>query len=169
MLTQDCPITLSIVDSLSGMLKDGKVVSPLSNEDFDFPSSMVFHKGVEVDSIFVVLKKTPKLDNAYCRVVLQIESNEYFMVGETTYCQAKIYFTSAISTPAWWNEKIVDYYLGEFSPKKYEVFCREIKVTDLMDVEEKYIREYALQFKRYLEANPEYEADGSRMVVSVIG
>ena len=63
----------------------------------------------------------------------------------------------------------MDYYLGEFSPKKYEVFCREIKVTDLTDVEEKYIREYALQFKRYLEANPEYEADGSRMVVSVIG
>ena len=169
LLTQDCPITLSIVDSLSGMLKDGKVVSPLSNEDFDFPSSMVFHKGVEVDSIFVVLKKTPKLDNAYCRVVLQIESNEYFTAGETAYCQAKIYFTSAISIPAWWNETIVNYYLGKFSPEKYEVFCREIKVTDLTDVEEKYIREYALQFKRYLEANPEYEADGSRMEVSVIG
>ncbi len=169
LLTQDSPITLSIVDSLSGMLKDGKVISPLSDEDFAFPDPMVFHKGVEVDSVFVILKKTAKLDNAYCRVVLQIESNEYFTAGETAYRQAKIYFTSAISTPAWWDETIVNYYLGEFSPEKYLVFCQEIGVTDLTDVEEKYIREYALQFKRYLEANPQYEADGSKMVVSVIG
>lgn len=168
-MTQDCPITLSIVDSLSGMLKDGDVVSPLSDEDFALPDLMVFHKGVVVDSVFVVLKKTAKLDNAYCRVVLQIESNEYFTAGETDYCQAKIYFTSAISIPTWWDETIVNYYLGVFSPEKYLVFCQEIGVTDLTGVEEKYIREYALQFKRYLEANPQYEADGSRMEVSVIG
>lgn len=169
LLTRDCPITLSIVDSLSGILKDGKVVSPLTADDFAFPDPMVFHKGVETDSIYVVLKKSPKLDDAYCRVVLQIEANDYFMVGETLYSRAKIYFTSAISQPAWWDETIEDYYLGEFTPEKYEVFCREIKVTDLTDVEEKYVREYALTFKRYLEANPQYEADGSRMEVSVIG
>lgn len=169
LLTRDCPLALSVVDSLSGMLKDGKVVAPLSDTDFAFPDPMVFRKGVEVDSIFVVLKKTAKLDDAYCRVVLQIETNEYFSIGMTTQRQAKIYFTSAISQPAWWDEKIEKYYLGKFSPKKYEVFCREIKVTDLTDVEEKYVREYALQFKRYLEAHPEYEEDDSRMVVSVIG
>lgn len=169
LLTEDCPIRLSVIDSLSGLLQDGKVVSALSDEDFAFPEQMIFHKGVNVDSIFVVLKKTAKLDNAYCRVVLQIMPNDYFEVGETAYRQAKIYFTSAIDTPLWWDEDIVDYYLGVFSPKKYEVFCREIGVTDLTDVEEKYIREYALQFKRYLEANPEYELDGSRMKVSVIG
>ena len=37
LLTEDCPIKLCVVDSLSGLLKDGKVVSPLSDADFAFP------------------------------------------------------------------------------------------------------------------------------------
>ncbi|MFR7876178.1 MAG: hypothetical protein ACLU4J_07155 [Butyricimonas paravirosa] len=97
LLTEDCPIKLCVVDSLSGLLKDGKVVSPLSDADFAFPDEMVFHKGMNVDSVFVVLKKTAQLEDAYCRVVLQIEPSEFFEVGETVYSQAKIYFTSAIS------------------------------------------------------------------------
>ena len=106
---------------------------------------------------------------AYCRVVLQIEPNEFFEIGETIYSQAKIYFTSAISIPGWWDETVNKYYLGGFTPKKYEIFCREVGVTDLTGVEEKYIREYALKFKRYLEAHPEYEDDGTRITVTVIG
>ena len=169
LLTEDCPIKLCVVDSLSGLLKDGKVVSPLSDADFAFPDEMVFHKGVNVDSVFVVLKKTAQLEDAYCRVVLQIEPNEFFEIGETIYSQAKIYFTSAISIPGWWDETVNKYYLGGFTPKKYEIFCREVGVTDLTGVEEKYIREYALKFKRYLEAHPEYDDDGSRITVTVIG
>ncbi len=169
LLTEDCPIKLSVVDSLSGLLEDGKVVSPLSDADFAFSDQLIFHKGVNVDSVFVILKKTARLEDAYCRVVLQIESNEFFEVGETVYSQAKIYFTSMISIPQWWDETIVEYYLGGFTPKKYEIFCREVGVTDLTGVEEKYIREYALQFKRYLEAHPEYEDDGTKISVTVIG
>ena len=145
------------------------MVSPLSDADFAFPDEMVFHKGVNVDSVFVVLKKTAQLEDAYCRVVLQIKPNEFFEVGETVYSQAKIYFTSAISIPGWWDETVDKYYLGGFTPKKYEIFCREVGVTDLTGVEEKYIREYALKFKRYLEAHPEYEDDGTRITVTVIG
>ena len=45
-----------------------------------------------------------------------------------------------------------------------------LKTLELIDgVEEKYIREYALQFKRYLEAHPEYEDDGTKISVTVIG
>ena len=122
LLTEDCPIKLCVVDSLSGLLKDGKVVSPLSDADFAFPDEMVFHKGMNVDSVFVVLKKTAQLEDAYCRVVLQIEPNEFFEVGETVYSQAKIYFTSAISIPGWWDETVDKYYLGGFTPRKYEIF-----------------------------------------------
>ena len=107
--------------------------------------------------------------DSLCRVVLQIEPSEFFEVGETVYSQAKIYFTSAISIPGWWDETVNKYYLGGFTPKKYEIFCREVGVTDLTGVEEKYIREYALKFKRYLEAHPEYEDDGTRITVTVIG
>lgn len=67
------------------------------------------------------------------------------------------------------TETVNKYYLGGFTPKKYEIFCREVGVTDLTGVEEKYIREYALKFKRYLEAHPEYEDDGTRITVTVIG
>ena len=169
LLKEDRPISLSIVDSLSGLLEDGRVVRPLEEDDFAFPETMMFHKGVNVDSIFVKLRKSPKLDDAYCRVVLRVEANDYFAVGETAYSYTKIYFTSMISQPVWWDETVVDYYLGAFTPKKYEVFCREVGVTDLTGVEEKYIREYALEFKRYLEAHEEYEEDGTRMTVTVIG
>ena len=50
-----------------------------------------------------------------------------------------------------------------------DLLLREVGVTDLTGVEEKYIREYALKFKRYLEAHPEYEDDGTRITVTVIG
>ena len=78
-------------------------------------------------------------------VVLQIEPNEFFEIGETIYSQAKIYFTSAISIPGWWDETVNKYYLGGFTPKKYEIFCREVGVTDLTGVEEKYMQEVCLE------------------------
>ncbi|MFR7809587.1 MAG: DUF4843 domain-containing protein [Butyricimonas faecihominis] len=130
-----------------GIVEDGKVVSAF-RWDLHF-DEMVFHKGMNVDSVFVVLKKTAQLEDAYCRVVLQIEPSEFFEVGETVYSQAKIYFTSAISIPGWWDETVNKYYLGGFTPKKYEIFCREVGVTDLTGVEEN-IYGYALKFKRYL-------------------
>lgn len=169
----EIPIELELTGRILEEDKEIKIsVDELSNvteDDVVFPDKFVFRANKTVDTVYVTIKKTPKLDSDTCKLVLNIEDNFNFKRGKLTYCKSKIYFTSTVSKPDWWDSDIEKAYLGEFSAAKYTLFCQVTGVTDLTDVELSMVRQYALTFKRYLVENPTQEEDGSWMEVTVIG
>lgn len=133
------------------------------------PEKFVFKANKTIDTLYLTLRNTPELETGKYKLALRIEDNENFNPGFKNNCLRKIYFTSMVSKPKWWNEEIRGVYLGDFSAKKYLLFCEVTGQTDLTDINPSLIRQYALTFKRYLLDNPTQEEDGSWMEVTVIG
>ncbi len=97
-----------------------------------------------------------------------------FFAGPFEFRFANIIFSDMVSKPSWWDDDVTDFYLGEYSEKKFKLFMEVTKVGDLSDSNESEIRSYAIIFKYYLikekeEGRTVYEEDGSEMNVSVIG
>lgn len=142
--------------------------STATEDDVIFPEKFVFKANKTVDTLYFSLKKSQKLESDTCKLVLRIEDNINFKRGIKEYSLRKIYFTSVVSKPLWWDEDIENFYLGEFTPVKYNLFCKVTGKNDLTDVNPSLIRQYALTFKRYLIENPSY--DGDKLIeIPVIG
>jgi len=73
-----------------------------------------------------------------------------------------------ISQPEWWDETVINSYLGPYSDKKFRLFLSEIYSGDYgaLSADEK--RAYALQFKEYVEQNDIREDNNEPMVVPVV-
>jgi len=166
------PIELALTGNLLKEDKEFKLSidesSTATADDFEFEEELVFKANKSLDTIYMNLKKTSKLSTDTCKLVLKIEENANFKKGVKEYLLRKIYFTSVVSKPEWWDDEITGTYLGEFSAAKYLLFCKVVKVNTLTGVEQSVIRQYALVFKRYLNANPSY--DGDKLIeIPVIG
>ena len=85
------------------------------------------------------------------------------------YNKTIIRINNMVSEPDWWDRDIVNYFLGDYSEKKYTKFIEVTGVSDPSGASSDQIRYYSLEFKRYLEKNPQYEEDNSLMTVPVIG
>jgi len=166
------PIELALTGKL---LTEGKEFrlsidesSTATADDFEFEDKLVFKANKSVDTVYMNVKKSLKLANDTCKLVLRIEENENFKVGVKEYLTRKIYFTSVVSKPEWWNKEITEIYLGEFSAAKFLLFCEVLKLNSLEDVRPTIIRQYALIFKRYLNTHPSY--DGDKLIeIPVVG
>ena len=137
--------------------------------DFSLPDSFTFRPESEVDTFYVKLNYSPKLDNEKVRIVLELEETPDFKLGMTDSRVAIIWFHNNLVKPGWWNTTVSSYYLGPYSEAKYKLFLEVVKV-DLDGADNSLIRHYTLVFKKYLEdrkaaGNPALEDNGTEMTV----
>jgi len=143
--------------------------STATEDDFELPEILKFKAGEVRDTINLTLNKSEKLNDSIYKLVLKIVPNSNFKKGITERSILKVYFTSQVSQPTWWDDDIESVYLGEFSAEKYNLFFEVTGQSDLTNMHLSMVRQHALKFKRYLAENPTYEKDGRLMTVTVIG
>lgn len=139
--------------------------------DFSLPETFTFRPESAVDTFYVRLNYSSKLDHEKFRIVLELEDTDDFKLGMTESRVAIIWFHNNIVRPDWWTSAVSSYYMGNYSEAKYKLFLEVVKV-DLDGADNSLIRHYALVFKRYLEerkaaGNPALEDDGTEMKVLV--
>lgn len=137
--------------------------------DFSLPEKFTFRPESEVDTFYVKLNYSSKLDKEKVRIVLELDETPDFRLGMTDSRVAIIWFHNNIVKPGWWSSSVTSYYLGTYTEAKYKLFLEVVKV-DLDGADNSLIRHYTLVFKKYLEdrkaaGNPALEDDGTEMTV----
>lgn len=141
-----------------------------ATEEYELPE-LVFHKESFRDTIFVTIHKTARMESGSFNLKFSLESNENFLATQTGFLEAEFRVTAQIAWPSWWNQSVVDFYLGAYSDKKFELFSQNIFTGDYGELSESEKRLYALQFKYWLEKqDPKIcEEDGTQMKVAIQG
>lgn len=139
------------------------------DSDFSLPDEFTFRPESDVDTFYVRLNYSSKLDKEKVRVVLELDKTADFGLGMTDSRVAIIWFHNNIVKPGWWTSSVTSYYLGTYTEAKYKLFLEVVKV-DLDGADNSLIRHYTLVFKKYLEdrkaaGNPALEDDGTEMTV----
>ncbi len=137
--------------------------------DYSLAEQFTFHPESQVDTFYVKLNYSSKLDNEKVRIVLELEETPDFKLGMTDSRVAIIWFHNNLVKPSWWSSSVSAYYLGPYSDAKYKLFLDVVKV-DLDGADNSLIRHYTLVFKKYLEdrkaaGNPALEEDGTEITV----
>ena len=137
--------------------------------DYSLAEKFTFRPESQVDTFYVKLNYSSKLDNEKVRIVLELEETPDFKLGMTDSRVAIIWFHNNLVKPSWWNSSVSAYYLGTYSDAKYKLFLEVVKV-DLDGADNSLIRHYTLVFKKYLEdrkaaGNPALEEDGTEITV----
>lgn len=137
--------------------------------DYSLAEKFTFRPESQVDTFYVKLNYSSKLDNEKVRIVLELEETPDFKLGMTDSRVAIIWFHNNLVKPSWWNSSVSAYYLGPYSDAKYKLFLEVVKV-DLDGADNSLIRHYTLVFKKYLEdrkaaGNPALEEDGTEITV----
>lgn len=142
--------------------------------DFTLENDYIWKANREKDTIYVKLHKTENLSSQMLRLVLNIAENENFRPGPAGQAKSRmIVFTSQAIRPAWWNQQIIDYYLGEYSDDKYALFIEKAGISDMSEMNATQKRYYSLKLKYYLiemkdKNTPVMDGD-IEMTVPVIG
>ena len=124
-----------------------EIVPPDENLDEEVMAELVPQK------IYVKFKNDKYFDNNQDTLTLKIvDTDDLLSVGDE-YGRAVFIVTAKTAKPLWWDDSITDYYLGEYSESKYRHFMTATDKFDLTDLPVGLIREYSIEFKRYLEAN----------------
>lgn len=137
--------------------------------DYSLAEKFIFRPESQVDTFYVKLSYSSKLDNEKVRIVLELEETPDFKLGMTDSRVAIIWFHNNLVKPSWWSSSVSAYYLGPYSDAKYKLFLEVVKV-DLDGADNSLIRHYTLVFKKYLEdrkaaGNPALEDDGTEITV----
>lgn len=148
---------------------------------FTLPENTSFAPGEYTATAAITFIRTEEMKTADLRLVLRLEANENFGLGQFDY-QYKIFrINDKISRPAWWTtaaeagaSSVETVFLGRYSDKKFEEFIKVTGKVDLSAADYAEKRTYALQFKYYLQEKSNagqtiYEDDGNKMVVNVVG
>ena len=147
-----------------------------SAEDFTVEKLQTFHAGVLKDNLKITLHKTAHLDNETVKVAVRLVPNETFGLAEylgtneyTKAITASVSFDNKLSKPLWWDQNIVDNYLGEWTATKYLFFIESCggEVLDLTDYDADEIRLLAMKFKKDIKVNGWCEDDGQPITVPV--
>lgn len=137
--------------------------------DYSLAEKFTFRPESQVDTFYVKLNYSSKLDDEKVRIVLELNETPDFKLGMTDSRVAIIWFHNNLVKPSWWSSSVSAYYLGPYSDAKYKLFLKVVKV-DLDGADNSLIRHYTLVFKKYLEdrkaaGNPALEDDGTEITV----
>lgn len=140
----------------------------LEGTEYQLPE-LVFHKEDFLDTIFVTVHRTERMESAVYNLKFSLASNENFHATQTGALDAEIRVTAQIAQPAWWTKDVETFYLGTYSDKKFMLFTQHIFVGDYGELDDSEKKYYALLFKYWLQENPQSEEDGSLMKVAIQG
>lgn len=126
------------------------------------------------DTIRIRMNRSQRLDDfpQGIRLVVKLMPSSDVVVGQYERSKAIIILTKDAVKPLWWDEEVNYELLGTYSPKKYKLFLQNIEGA--YELDEKMIaenpskaRQLAIDFKKWLDKNPQVEEDGSKMSVNV--
>lgn len=152
---EDLEYRLEMIDSLS-TAKDG---------DFVLPEKMIFRKGLQQDTVTILVHKTDHMSAGDVVAVFKIVENENFQPGYFNRQRITLTANNVISKPLWWTKEIDEVYFGIYSRKKYVTFYNFSKLDTIVGLEPFEIREVARNLKEYIRENNIKEEDGSPMVI----
>lgn len=139
-----------------------------ATEEYELPE-LVFHKESFRDTIFITVHRTDRMETATYNLKFSLESNDNFHATQTGFLEAELRVTAQIAQPSWWNQSVVDFYLGTYSDKKFELFAQNIFTGDYGELDDSEKQFYALKFKYWLAEHPQTEDDGTQMKVAIQG
>lgn len=154
-------------DTRYNIVVDTKYSTAVEGTHFTLPpaSEMVFRAGHVRDTCYLTLLRKSEMQTTTMLIVLRIESNENFITGQRDYLVNAFKVSDKIARPAWWNSRVVSYYLGEYSDKKYQLFMDVTGKGDLTGWNDSRIRAITMDFTNYLRSEKSqgrevFEADG---------
>jgi hypothetical protein len=153
---------------------DRQFTTAVEGTHFKLPTTTTFKPGVMRDTLPITFYRTADMKTNTFRLVLRVEENDAFKLGQLQY-QYKVFIVhDNISRPEWWTEAAT--YLGTYSDKKYQKFIDVTGIADMTGATFSELRIRALQLKYWLEeykaANdgiPMTEDNGDEMVVPING
>ncbi len=153
--TDTIPLVIKLIGHIAE--RDRKITLVVNSDsttalsaDFALPANIVLPAGKHIDTIALVLVKSPKLLENKFRIYLELKESEDFKTGPVTNVFADIVFSDMLSRPAWWDALIVSNFLGTYSDAKYRLFIEATGVADLTDMSESEKRAYAQIFRDFL-------------------
>ncbi len=157
-LSADAEYKMTIVDTLTSV-GDGMVT---------LPDKFIFKKGVVSDSLWLTIHADKVPENGEFYITLRIVENENFGVGYKGYTDVKLWFNNMNTKPDWWDSRIVDVYLGEWSSEKFNTLVIATGgITSFEGLAASEMRLYSLMLKDYIEEKGVTEANGDPMVVPI--
>lgn len=161
------------------VVNDEKYTTALP-QDYTLPKEQIFHAGVFEDVVKLTLHNTENLNNdKELTLTIRLVPNENFgladYMGEAGFntwteesVTATVTFNNKISKPGWWDDRITNLFLGQYTDAKYSYFIMSTGVSDLTDLGFTEIRMLALHFKDDLLLHPEWtEPNGDPIILAV--
>lgn len=137
------------------------------NVHFSLPEKTVFKPGAIIDTAYVTFYLKPEMETAAFRLVVELEANENFELGQLEHQMNIFWVHNMISRPDWWTTSVENNYLGKYSDAKYRLLL-QVWPKDLEGSNDSEKRAAALQLKYHLEENPVWDKDNNeQMRVSV--
>lgn len=152
---------------------------------YQLPSDCVIKAGELTGKVTVVLKNYAELADTTLLLAIKINEQNDVKAGSFQYSRALIAVTDRLFKPDWWSvndrgnedsfsNTIEDFYLGEYSDRKYELLLSEFRkdnyVFDGKNMQ--MMRKYALRLKNTLkelaEAGTPAVDKGGKMITVVV-
>lgn len=130
---------------------DENLTTAQAETDYEVALEQVMPKGQMIDTLHVILRKTAALEMKNLQLALRIVANENFQVGPLDSIQSpRIIFTSQAVRPTWWDQDVIDYFLGAYSEVKYQLFIQITGISDMSQLTTAEKRIYSIRLKNYL-------------------
>jgi hypothetical protein len=153
---------------------DQQFTTAIEGTHFRLPERTTFKPNAMRDTLAIRFFRTPDLQTQTFRLVLRVESNEYFKIGQVQYAYKVFLVNDRIAQPDWWSS--ATNYLGVYSDLKYQTLIDVTGIADMTGFSPSEIRAYALQLKYYLEqykldngGEPLTENNGDPVTVPING
>ena len=144
----------------------------LPADAYSLALEQTFRSGIgNRDSLSVTLKRDDVLDEGTKVLRIALVDNENFTTYQPDSLFIEIRVSNILAQPDWWGPGSVveKSYLGPYSDAKYLAFIDVTGIQDFNSLDPSEKRQYAIMFKRDLEAHPRYEDDGRLMTVAIAG
>ncbi|MDR3245521.1 MAG: DUF4843 domain-containing protein [Prevotellaceae bacterium] len=153
---------------------DRQFTTAVEGRHFRLPDNTTFKAGAMRDTLAIKFLRTEDMATQSFRLVLRVEANESFKLGQLEYQYMVFLVHDKISQPEWWTTAISTSYMGTYSDRKYQYFIEVTGIVDLTGATPSEIRAHALKFKYWLEEqrqknNTILEENGNEMTVPVAG
>jgi hypothetical protein len=155
---------------------DTRFTTAVEGKHFNMPERTTFQPGKVRDTLAITFYRTDDMKTQAFRLVLRVEPNETFQLGQAQY-QYKVFLVhDKISQPGWWDGTVTSYYLGTYSDWKFQKFIDVTGIADLSQASSSELRANALKLKYWLDAyklehggEPFREENGDEMKVPING
>lgn len=154
------PLSISLIGSLDERAREVsmRVASDKSDAPqgtYDLPSQTLLGALKARDTVWLTVYKNEAMRDVKYKLRIEINDNGNFLAGPTTNRFIDVVFSDMVSRPAWWDDTIVNNFLGVYTNLKYRLFIEATGTADLTDASENETWTYTAMFRDFLLAGRE--------------